>query len=647
MQVTKRLQIYSIASVTMGLIIVLMLFLVLYRVNLAMEELYIAGEIVSGAFERSTLREDYLRTGNERAKVQWFAKHEQIGRLLKYASKEFNDTEDKKTINEMIKDHESTGKLFSTVVENREKARTGANSAVLSQEIVNKLINQLGMSVYEKVLNARKLHDAADRHLLSTLRMAGGGILCIVVVATIAAMFNSWKICQILTNRIGRLRDGALVIGGGNLEYRIDIKGDDEFAELSEAFDAMTAKLQGTYLELEKSRNAAEAANKTKSQFLANMSHELRTPLNGILGVIQLLLTGHAGPLEGKQKDLLLKANKSTDSLLQIISDILDLSRIEAGKLRFAEKPFSLRKCVSDAVDYFSAEAQQKGLDLTHSIAEDVPDWVRGDQVRLRQVLVNLIGNGVKFTEQGKVGVQVSAGSKMADGKIATIFVVTDTGIGVPPDKKNLLFHPFSQVDTSDTRRYGGTGLGLVISRQIVEMMGGSITYENREGGGSCFSFTVFLEEAANGSAADNGTTEIPPSTTAMGPTREPKVIPHILAAEDDALAGELLKQIIELYGLEMDLARTGQEAVEMWEKGSYDLIIMDVQMPRMDGITATRHIRHKEKTTGGHIPIIAMTAHAYREDEERCFAAGMDGYLTKPLDLVKGREVIMSFLKK
>ena len=398
--------------------------------------------------------------------------------------------------------------------------------------------------------------------------------------------------------------------------------------------------------ELRAAKEAAETATQAKSQFLANMSHELRTPMNAFLGMLQLLLGGHAGPLQPKQHELLSKADKSAHSLLQIISDILDLSKIEAGKLPIEEKAFSLRGCVADAAEFFSVDASNKGLDVEFSIAEGVPETVVGDAVRLRQVLINLVGNAIKFTERGKVEVQVKSGGQTPSGKREFTFTVTDTGIGIPADKLRLLFLPFTQVDPSDTRKYGGTGLGLAISRQIVEMMGGRIFVESEEGRGTTFTFTIPLEEAGEQAKAAPMPQAVKAATVDRS-TPEAEKEPRILVAEDDMLASDLIKEILALQGLEMDLARTGQDAVEMWERGRYDLIIMDVQMPRMDGISATRIIREKEHGTGQHVPIIAMTAHAFEEDRERCFAAGMDDYLTKPLDIVKGMSVILNFLKK
>lgn len=397
--------------------------------------------------------------------------------------------------------------------------------------------------------------------------------------------------------------------------------------------------------ELLKTRNAAETANLAKSQFLANMSHELRTPMNGILGSLQFILNGYAGSLEAKQQELLTKANKSAHSLMRIITDILDLSKIDAGKLSIEYKPFSLRECVSETIELFSIEAHAKEIGLSFSFADDVPLAAIGDSVRLRQVLANLIGNAVKFTMQGNVHVEVVAGDKASDGRRRITFITSDTGIGIPDDKKHLLFRPFAQVDESDTRRYGGTGLGLAISAKIVETMGGAIFFASEEGRGSTFSFSLSLREAE---PVESGLKPGPLSSAAAAPPIPGHDLPklRILVAEDDLLAADLIRCTLEFNGLKMDLARTGREAVEMWEKGQYDLIIMDVQMPQMDGIAASRMIREKERSSGDHVFILAMTAHAFAEDQQRCLAAGMDGYLTKPFDLETGMKVIMEILK-
>jgi two-component system CheB/CheR fusion protein len=382
---------------------------------------------------------------------------------------------------------------------------------------------------------------------------------------------------------------------------------------------------------------AAEAANRAKSQFLANMSHELRTPMTGVLGMLEFTLNTS---LDVQQRDFIETAQKSARTLLRILNDILDLSKVEAGKLSIEGKPFVLHDCVSGAIDILVPEARRKGLELNCTMANDLPKTVVGDQLRLMQVLTNLCGNAVKFTEQGNVVLRVKAKPATPDGRREITFSVTDTGIGIPADKRHLLFNNFSQIDDSDTRRYGGTGLGLAISRELVERMGGTITFESAEGAGSVFTFTIPLEEIVNASVSGELLTlpSPPVSTSEMRKAR-------LLLAEDDPVTRKVIGVMLKLSNFDLDIAENGMQAVEKWEQGNYDLVIMDVQMPHMDGLAATNAIREKERAIGSHTPIVAMTAHAYPEDEIRCLAAGMDAYISKPIDMKKCIAMIMELI--
>jgi CheY-like chemotaxis protein len=322
-------------------------------------------------------------------------------------------------------------------------------------------------------------------------------------------------------------------------------------------------------------------------------------------------------------------------------------------------EPFSLRECVSGTVGMLIPEAFRKGLQLITKEAENVPETVVGDQIRLKQVLTNLVGNAVKFTEQGTVAVRVAPGPR------GITFTVTDTGIGIPADKQDLLFQPFSQVDDSLTRRYGGTGLGLVISREIVELMGGTITVTSVAGEGSSFSFTIPLDTAETSILPPlqtcpewGGSTPLTPRSLSVvperrflsvveGSRREVEGISgkdtalRILIVEDDHTNRALLQMALKRKQYLTETANNGLQAVEKWEQGSFDLIIMDVQMPVLDGIAAAEAIREKEKERGGHTPILAMTAHASGDDEAWCLASGMDAYLSKPVDLSEVIEVV------
>jgi signal transduction histidine kinase/ActR/RegA family two-component response regulator len=389
--------------------------------------------------------------------------------------------------------------------------------------------------------------------------------------------------------------------------------------------------------DLLQAKEAAEAANRAKSRFLANMSHELRTPLNGVLGMIQLTQFGN---IDEKQRGYLDLALTAGFSLVRILDDILDLAKIEARTITLDTKPFSLRDCVSDTAALLLPEAIHKGLQLTVSLADQLPERVTGDQIRLRQVLTNLIGNAVKFTAKGTVEVRV------VPDVCGIAFTVTDTGIGIPEDKRLLLFKPFSQVDDSNTRRYGGAGLGLVISRELVELMGGTLTCDSTEGVGSSFSFTISFQFPDT----DTVTAPVPSPPRPTSETDTTPVIcqertPQVLVVEDDATNRALLHLALRRQKIDADTAIHGREALEKWANGRYDLIIMDIQMPVMDGITATKAIREQERVRGGHIPILALTAHAYHTDEEWCLNEGMDGYLAKPVDLNELIQVVSNLL--
>jgi PAS domain S-box-containing protein len=388
-------------------------------------------------------------------------------------------------------------------------------------------------------------------------------------------------------------------------------------------------------------KESAESTARLKSQFLVNMSHELRTPMTGILGMLQLALEEDLTPVLRESLEM---TRSSANSLLRILNDILDMAKFEAGKLLIEEKPFSLRECITQAVDIIAPEVRRKRLDFAISVAEEVPERVVGDNVRVRQVLLNLMGNAVKFTDGGSVKVLVSAGRVTADGKRNFTFSIKDTGIGIPDDKKKLLFRAFSQVDASLSRKFGGTGLGLAISKEIVELMGGTISFVSENGMGTVFSFTIPLGTADLEHDVPSLAESL--SSEAMTLTMEGERIPYILLAEDDSIIQQVLELMLKNSNFNIDIAEDGLKALEMWEKGEYDLVLMDIQMPRLSGYEVTSIIREKERERGGHTPIIAMTAHARKEDEDSCLAAGMDAYISKPIDFKKCLRVIGKIIK-
>jgi signal transduction histidine kinase/CheY-like chemotaxis protein len=373
-----------------------------------------------------------------------------------------------------------------------------------------------------------------------------------------------------------------------------------------------TAELEEANRQAGMAREVAEEASRAKSEFLANMSHELRTPLTVIIGSLELMQSSAPTP---ELEQLLDMAESSSQRLLGIINDLLDISRIEARKLTLEEKSFDLRECVQKVVEMFSPQAREKGLLLHWATDPAVPETVNGDPARIGQVLVNLIGNAVKFTQQGEVHIFV--GLERGD----LFFAIRDTGIGIPAAKIDQLFQPFTQVDSSLTRRYGGTGLGLAISRLLLALMGGEIQVESALGKGSTFTFTLPLRPSQpierptpNQWEGDCGTL-------------------RILLAEDDPATGSLVAKMIgNRHDWQVEVVDNGLQAVQVWKSGGIDLVLMDLQMPEMNGVAAIRMIREMEEETGGHTPVIALTAHALAQERKESMAAGADSFLTKPI---------------
>ncbi|WP_111657490.1 ATP-binding protein [Isoalcanivorax indicus] len=446
------------------------------------------------------------------------------------------------------------------------------------------------------------------------------------LAAVIVALWTAGRMARSLSGPISRLSRLVRVIRGGGYHVRgaSPLRGElgalqQDINELASALERARREQEAAMDDLRDARQRAEAASQAKSEFLAMMSHELRTPMNGVLGMLQLLETTS---LSREQQEYSSAAVESTNHLLEVINDILDFSRIESGRMEIEQLFFSPAELLQNCVANFRYLAEQKQLALRLEGVEAVSGLdICSDPTRLRQVLSNLIANAIKFTEQGSVTVQVECEPLEGSSRVSLVCSVTDTGMGIAPEKLPTLFDAFSQVDSSTSRRFGGAGLGLAISRRLCRMLGGRLEVSSTPGQGTCFTASFVLDSRRNVSRA--------PAAAVSAP---PRLAGHVLLVEDNPVNRMVAEHMLRASGVTVHAAEHGGQALDILQRERFDCVLMDVQMPVMDGLEATRRWRAQEQAQGStRLPIVALTANALSGERERCMAAGMDDYLAKP----------------
>lgn len=529
--------------------------------------------------------------------------------------------------------------------------------------------NSVIMAMSPVSIGAQRLYIVVEQSRTEAMALAVsvgvitlGSVLAMLIVASTLGYLYVRQIVQPVQEMAGAARK----ISNGDLSAEVHVSGRDELGLLAQTFNRMTAQLRSLVSGLEDRTNAlqvsneqlqreiddrrrmevqlieakevAEGASRAKSQFLATMSHEIRTPMNGLLGMTDLLLDSG---LSERQAALAQTVQHSGTTLLSILNDILDFSKVEAGKLELDKTVFEPRTSVAELVEMYGGSARAKGLELVCDLDLRTPKYVRGDPIRLRQILGNLITNAVKFTSTGRVALRVEP-LEQSDSDVLMRFVVSDTGIGISSEVQAQLFKPFVQADSSMARRFGGTGLGLAIARQLVEAMGGSIGVQSAPGCGATFTFTARFEiaQAAGAVVARVAAGEGRHPDIAAAPECLPAQPVRVLLAEDNPVNQRVAVGMLKKMGYQVELVDDGAQAVAALEQQAFAAVLMDCQMPEMDGFSATRRIREREQSLRRvRVPIIAVTANAFASDREQCLASGMDDFLPKPFTRNQLRE--------
>ncbi len=417
------------------------------------------------------------------------------------------------------------------------------------------------------------------------------------------------------------------------------LEGDLEAAELIGRIDHLLTTFKHEAEQSKAAHKRAEEAAKSKDLFLAGICHEIRTQMNGIVGILELLLDEN--DLSDSVRSSLTTMRRSSHTLKRLLNDILDFTQLCAYELKLESRRFSPIKVVDDMIDTYNSNARAKGISLLSMISEHVPDVAIGDETRLRQVLSNLLNNAIKFTEDGRVGIFLTS-ENLGNGQLELQFEILDTGIGITEEQQRRLFQPFAQAEASTVRKFGGSGLGLLICKNLVKRMGGTIDVESEEGNGTSFQFKVIMQTADTASANDECDSELVTILPRHAITHEAPATKNLraLLAEDNEVNQLVGKMSLERLGYTVDIAEDGNHAIEAARTSPYDVICMDVTMPDIDGLEATRQIRSLDAPSS-HARIIAMTGHAHSDDRARCLAAGMDEFISKPFEIAELKEAL------